>query len=309
MARVRTLGFNMSDVLLLLSAILVLSFLALIAVFAFKQTHTAKPKPRVNTQRPAASAANEEQLRVGNRRVVRQRQRAAAARHVEDNDEAGGDNDGEENEGDPLGEEIALPIDGKLGAKKRRKLEMKAEKRAAREREAEEREERKRRQAEIEERRRAEEERARLEEQQREEEEKKAKEEKERQEHEEYLKLKESFAIEEEGFDEDEQNDDNQNKLLNFINYIKENKVVLLEDLAGHFKMKTQDVINRVNELLAQELLVGVIDDRGKFIYITKEELESVAKFIKRRGRVAITELVESSNTLIKLQPEITINT
>ena len=130
-----------------------------------------------------------------------------------------------------------------------------------------------------------------------------AKEEKERQELEEYLKLKESFAVEEEGFDDDADESEAQNKLQTFIDYIKTQKVVLMEELAGHFHMKIQDVIQRVQDLLAQELIVGVIDDRGKFIYITKDELQSVAKFVRQRGRVSITELVESSNTLINLQP------
>ncbi len=47
-----------------------------------------------------------------------------------------------------------------------------------------------------------------------------------------------------------------------------------------------------------------MIDDRGKFIFISQEELEAVATFIKQRGRVSITDLVTSSNTLINLQPE-----
>lgn len=45
-------------------------------------------------------------------------------------------------------------------------------------------------------------------------------------------------------------------------------------------------------------------DDRGKFIYISPEELQAVAKFIKQRGRVTISELAESSNTLINLQTD-----
>lgn len=48
----------------------------------------------------------------------------------------------------------------------------------------------------------------------------------------------------------------------------------------------------------------GVIDDRGKFISITPEELESVAQFIRQRGRVSITELAQASNSLINLNPE-----
>lgn len=43
----------------------------------------------------------------------------------------------------------------------------------------------------------------------------------------------------------------------------------------------------------------GVIDDRGKFIYITPEELAAVANFIRQRGRISIAELAQASNSLI----------
>ena len=94
--------------------------------------------------------------------------------------------------------------------------------------------------------------------------------------------------------------------------------MVKLKDLAAHFKLKTQEAIDRVTTLLADGLLTGVaiqnilclppnifasgvIDDRGKFIYISREELEAVAKYIKQQGRVSITDLAASSNKLIKL--------
>lgn len=51
--------------------------------------------------------------------------------------------------------------------------------------------------------------------------------------------------------------------------------------------------------------LSGVVDDRGKFIFISDEELKAVADFIKQRGRVSIAELVSSSNRLVNLQPEV----
>lgn len=119
------------------------------------------------------------------------------------------------------------------------------------------------------------------------------------------MKLKESFAIEEEGCDGDVNEEEGQNRLQAFIEYIKAQKVVHMDELAGHFNMRTADVISRIQELLAQELLVGVIDDRGKFIYITSEELASVAKFIRNRGRVSITELAENSNSFINLAPQL----
>jgi hypothetical protein len=37
---------------------------------------------------------------------------------------------------------------------------------------------------------------------------------------------------------------------------------VLLEDLAAHFKLKTQDTIDRVTQLQEEGTLTGVIDDR-----------------------------------------------
>ena len=44
----------------------------------------------------------------------------------------------------------------------------------------------------------------------------------------------------------------------------------MLEDLAAHFKMKAQDTIDRVTQLLEQGHTTGVMDDRGKFIYISQ---------------------------------------
>ncbi|ELK34516.1 DDRGK domain-containing protein 1 [Myotis davidii] len=119
-----------------------------------------------------------------------------------------------------------------------------------------------------------------------EEEERKAREEQAQREHEEYLKLKEAFVVEEEGVSET-------------MTEEQQSKVVLLEDLASQVGLRTQDTINRIQDLLAEGTLTGVIDDRGKFIYITPEELAAVANFIRQRGRVSITELAQASNSLI----------
>lgn len=75
-----------------------------------------------------------------------------------------------------------------------------------------------------------------------------------------------------------------------------------MEEVAAQFGLKTQVVIERIQNLQSSGELTGVIDDRGKFIYITMDELKSVAKFMKQRGRVSLTELAQSSNNLIKVQ-------
>lgn len=203
-------------------------------------------------------------------------------------------------------EDIELP-DNKLGAKKRAKLEAKAEKKAAREAEEQLRAEKKKKSELAEDERRKAEEKEKEEVRIREEEEKKAREEKEQREYEEYLKMKEAFSIEEEGFEEGEQGDE-QNLLQEFVNYIKTNKVVVIEDLASQFKLKTQAAIDRIKDLQNDGILTGVIDDRGKFIHVSVQEMEAVAKFIRQRGRVSITELAENSNMLINLTPSAVVN-
>ncbi|XP_044756121.1 DDRGK domain-containing protein 1 [Coccinella septempunctata] len=195
--------------------------------------------------------------------------------------------------------------DAKIGAKKRAKLEAKAEKKAQREAEERLRSDRKEREKQLDEERKKIEEKERLEAKKKEEEEKRMREEKERREYEEYLKMKEAFSVEEEGFDEDEQ--DEQNLLQEFVNYIKNNKVVIIEDLAAHFKLKTQAALDRIKDLQNDNILTGVIDDRGKFIYVSQEEMGAVVKFIKQRGRVSISELVDHSNILINMTPKVSV--
>ena len=53
-------------------------------------------------------------------------------------------------------------------------------------------------------------------------------------------------------------------------------------------------------------LLTGVMDDRGKFIYISEEELLNVKRFIEQRGRINISELAVASGELINLKPVVT---
>lgn len=226
------------------------------------------------------------------RRALAARNARARQRNVEVQED-----DEEQDDQAPV---IDLP-EGKIGAKKMAKLQAKAERKAQREAEDRIRQEKKKAQELAEEERKKQEAIEKERELKKEEEERKAREEKERKEHEEYLKLKEAFSVQEEGYEEGEE--ESENLLQEFVNYIKNNKVVVLEDIAVQFKLKTQQAIDRIQQLQADGLLTGVIDDRGKFIYISEEELDAVAKFVKQRGRVSIIELVENSNNLINLSP------
>lgn len=95
---------------------------------------------------------------------------------------------------------------------------------------------------------------------------------------------------------------EDQGLLGRFVDYVKERKTVPLEELAAEFGLRTTDAINRVQGLEQMGRLTGVMDDRGKYIYISPEEMEAVAAFIQERGRVSIQELADKSNEFIRLE-------
>lgn len=59
-----------------------------------------------------------------------------------------------------------------------------------------------------------------------------------------------------------------------------------------------------VLSLIVLGRLSGVMDDRGKYIYISQEEMQAVADYIKRQGRVSIAHLASKSNQFIDLEPK-----
>ncbi|KAG4981342.1 hypothetical protein AAZX31_12G202000 [Glycine max] len=120
----------------------------------------------------------------------------------------------------------------------------------------------------------------------------------------EFEKWKGEFSVDDEGTLEEVQGN-TEDLLGNFVEYIKKHKCVPLEDLAAEFKLRTQECINRITSLESMGRLSGVMDDRGKFIYISQEEMKAVADYIKRQGRVSISHLASKSNQFIDLEPKV----
>jgi hypothetical protein len=135
-----------------------------------------------------------------------------------------------------------------------------------------------------------------------EEEERKIKEEKAKKEQEEYDQWKGMFSVDQGGSVEEDIQQENQNLLQDFIDHIKRKKVVVLEDLASTFGLQTQEVISRIRNLEKMDLISGVMDDTGKFIYISTDEMVQVANFMKKKGRVSVADLAMQSNLLIDLE-------
>ncbi|GAV60660.1 DDRGK domain-containing protein [Cephalotus follicularis] len=98
----------------------------------------------------------------------------------------------------------------------------------------------------------------------------------------EFDKWRGEFSVDAEGTTEVELQDGNQDLLYDFVEYIKKQKCVPLEDIAAEFKLRTQECINRITSLESMGRISGVMDDRGKYIYISREEMQAVADYIKR---------------------------
>jgi flagellar motor protein MotB len=140
-----------------------------------------------------------------------------------------------------------------------------------------------------------------LEEKEREEEErlKRIEEERQKKEEEEYNQWKTELVVEGAGEEDQEESF----TLEKFLNYIKMRKVVMIEDIASSFLMDGKTVVKRIEELENEGFLTGILDDRGKYIYITNDEFFAVKKYIEARGRVSRIELANESGRLIRLVP------
>lgn len=296
------------DPLLLCSVGFLLTALTFI-IARIAKLHIDEKNARRRTEAILAMAREEDKRNEREAIVVGGRRRIGARRRVlHDGDEMGfavaaasnlASGSDQDEEG-PLFKET-VNAEEHIGRKKMAKLQAKAERKAQREAELLEREERKKRERELEELKEAEREKERLQEEAEKERKRIEEEEKKKREEEEYQKMKEAFEVSEEGFDQLE-GEEAANLMRDFVEYVKKCKVVNMDELGAHFKLRTEEAIDRLNYFIQNGTLTGVMDDRGKFIYITPDELHAVAKFINQRGRVALSELAEYSNKLICLE-------
>ncbi|KAL8272857.1 hypothetical protein Esti_003244 [Eimeria stiedai] len=140
-------------------------------------------------------------------------------------------------------------------------------------------------------------------------------EEKRKKEQEEYEEWKKAFEVEAEGELEVSPEKEAQ-ELERFLAFIRMRKAVDLEEIAAEFGLKTkagaatawcvdvQDCVKRIESLREEGRLCGVLDDRGRFLCLTDDELQKVAAALKSQGRFSKeTDLVHVCNRIIRLVP------
>ncbi|EUB62198.1 DDRGK domain-containing protein [Echinococcus granulosus] len=121
-----------------------------------------------------------------------------------------------------------------------------------------------------------------------------------------YEQLKATFSIEGEGVGIQPLDEEAERRLNHqFVEAVKEAKLISLERLCVMFDMKTDACVEKIQWLISEGALSGVLDDRGKFLCIEPKEYEAIAKFIELRGRVTMRELVEHGNKVVKARANV----
>ena len=130
---------------------------------------------------------------------------------------------------------------------------------------------------------------------------KQVEEEKKKKSDEEYDQWKDLIKVGEEG---EEGMDFTKEEVINkFLDYIKIRKVVSLEDISGTFKLNPNDIVMKLNQYEKEGRIMGIIDDRGKYIYLTEKEMGLIEKMLINRGRISKADLIKECNRLIRFEP------
>jgi len=130
---------------------------------------------------------------------------------------------------------------------------------------------------------------------------KRVQEEQKKKEDEEYNKWKDMIKVGEEG---EEKMDFTKEETINkFLDYIKIRKVISLEDISGTFKLSPNEIVTKLNQFEKEGRIMGIIDDRGKYIYITEKEMGLIEKMFMNRGRINKGDLIKECNRIIRFEP------
>jgi hypothetical protein len=130
---------------------------------------------------------------------------------------------------------------------------------------------------------------------------KRVQEEQKKKEDEEYNKWKDMIKVGEEG---EEKMDFTKEEIINkFLDYIKIRKVISLEDISGTFKLSPNEIVMKLNQFEKEGRIMGIIDDRGKYIYLTEKEMGLIEKMFINRGRISKADLIKECNRIIRFEP------
>jgi type IV secretory pathway VirB10-like protein len=79
----------------------------------------------------------------------------------------------------------------------------------------------------------------------------------------------------------------------------KKSRIVVVKDLAERFQASAEEVVSRIQTLLSSSRISGVLESDGRFIYISQEEMRTVASFIKAQEKISMQAIAKKTEELI----------
>lgn len=95
--------------------------------------------------------------------------------------------------------------------------------------------------------------------------------------------------------------DEQEERLKKFLTTQAPNssKVLVLDTTAKSYNVSVERLVGVLESLKESGSVSGVLDDRGKFIFVSDAEYRQIAKFLNNRGRVSMTELIREANRIV----------
>ncbi|GFE55905.1 DDRGK domain [Babesia ovis] len=98
----------------------------------------------------------------------------------------------------------------------------------------------------------------------------------------EYMDIVSSFVVENEG----QIQDHGQLNVDDFISFVVQKKMTSIAELAAKFDLQHKEVAERLNDLEVQGRLFGLLDERGRYLYISDSEMDALDNYINKSGRI-----------------------
>jgi hypothetical protein len=81
-----------------------------------------------------------------------------------------------------------------------------------------------------------------------------------------------------------------------WIDEMKDRRTVLTTEIATSFELPEQKIVQRIQELIKDGRVAGVMEGNGRFIFIAEDELHSIAESLIERGVLSLTDVATVCN-------------
>jgi hypothetical protein len=81
-----------------------------------------------------------------------------------------------------------------------------------------------------------------------------------------------------------------------WIDEMKDRRTVLTTEIATSFELPEEKVVQRIQELIQEGRVAGVMEGNGRFIFIAEDELHSIAESLIGRGVLSLNDVAAVCN-------------